>query len=59
MKTYAFYDDDGNIVKVISTTRSDLISKNTDGMRWANIDPSVKKSTHKIINGKVEKVRGA
>jgi hypothetical protein len=56
MKTYAYYDKDGNIVKIISTTRTDLVSKNAKGMKWMKVDPSVNKTTHKIIDGESVKV---
>jgi len=56
MKTYAFYDDDGNITKVISTTRNDIVLRNADGLRYVKVDRSVKTTTHEMIDGVATKL---
>jgi hypothetical protein len=56
MKTFAVYDKDGNIKKVISTTRKDLILINIpEGHTHMEVDHNVKTNTHKIQDGVVIK----
>lgn len=55
MKTYAIYDGDGNIIKVITTTRKDgksVIEKNANGLDYIEVDASTKITSCQIVDGK-------
>ena len=58
MKSYAIYDKDGTIKKVIVTTRKDAVESNlAKDMKYIEVGPEVKRSSYQIISGKAEKVK--
>jgi hypothetical protein len=60
MKTFAIYDKDGVIKKVISTTRSNVVGKNlskaeAENLQYIKVTSDVRAGIHQIVNGRVVK----